>query len=129
MQTPDGTCPKLTINRRGPFREGEYAQLLDRRGRSYLVHLTERNLFESHIGNYPARELIGQPEGSWIVTNKGHRLLAVRPTLADLTLRMPRLATVMYPKDLGRCSFTPICFQARECWRPERGPARSRWRC
>ena len=58
-------------------------------------------MFESHIGNYPARDLIGQPEGSWIVTNRGHRLLAVRPALADLTLRMPRLATVMYPKDLG----------------------------
>ena len=27
--------------------------------------------------------------------------MAVRPTLSDLTLRMPRLATVMYPKDLG----------------------------
>ena len=101
MQTPEGSGPKLTLNRRGPFRDGEYVQFLDRRGRSYLVHLTERNLFESHIGNYPARELIGQPEGSWIVTNKGHRLLAVRPTLSDLTLRMPRLATVMYPKDLG----------------------------
>ena len=101
MQTPDGPSPKLTISRRGPFREGEYIQLLDRRGRSYLAHLGEQNMFESHIGNYPVRELIGQSEGSWIVTNKGHRLLAVRPTLADLTLRMPRLATVMYPKDLG----------------------------
>ena len=27
--------------------------------------------------------------------------MAIRPTLSDLTLRMPRLATVMYPKDLG----------------------------
>ena len=90
-----------TIDRRGPFRAGELIQLIDRRGRSYLVHLTETNLFESHMGNYPADDLIGQPEGSWIVTNKGHRLLALRPTLSDLTLRMPRLATVMYPKDLG----------------------------
>ena len=31
--------------------------------------------------------------------------MAVRPTLSDLTLRMPRLATVMYPKDLGAMLF------------------------
>ena len=58
-------------------------------------------MFETHIGNYPVGDLIGQPEGCWIVTNRGHRLMAIRPTLSDLTLRMPRLATVMYPKDLG----------------------------
>ena len=95
----------MELNRRGPFREGEYIQLLDRRGRSYLVHLTDRNLFESHLGNYPAADLIGQEEGVWITTNKDHRLMAVRPTLSDLTLRMPRLATVMYPKDLGAMLF------------------------
>ena len=66
-----------------------------------MVQLSERNRFESHIGNYPTADLIGQPEGSWVFTNKGHRLMALRPTLSDLTLRMPRLATVMYPKDLG----------------------------
>ena len=91
----------MKLNRRGPFREGEYIQLLDRRGRSYLVRLTDNNLFESHLGNYPAAGLIDQEEGVWITTNKGHWLMAVRPTLSDLTLRMPRLATVMYPKDLG----------------------------
>ena len=65
------------------------------------MQLTPGELFETHIGNYPTGDLIGQPEGTRIVTNRGHRLLAVRPTLSDLTLRMPRLATVMYPKDLG----------------------------
>ena len=91
----------MTLSRRGPFREGEYIQLIDRRGRSYLVHITQTNLFESHIGNYKAADLIGQSEGSWITTSRGHRLMAIRPTLSDLTLRMPRIATVMYPKDLG----------------------------
>ncbi len=91
----------MKLNRRGPFREGEYIQLLDRRGRSYLVHVTRTSMFESHLGNYKASDLIGQDEGSRIRTNRGHSLVAVRPTLSDLTLRMPRLATVMYPKDLG----------------------------
>ena len=89
------------VDRRGPFREGEWVQLVDRRGRTYLVDASPGRLFESHIGNYPMTELVGQDEGCWILTNRGHRLMALRPTLADLTLRMPRLATVMYPKDLG----------------------------
>jgi tRNA (adenine57-N1/adenine58-N1)-methyltransferase len=36
-----------------------------------------------------------------ITTSKGHLLLAVKPTMADFTRLMPRIATVIYPKDLG----------------------------
>ena len=91
----------VDINRRGPFREGERVQLIDRKGRVYLVDIADGNLFESHIGSYPTGELIGRDEGCRVATSRGHRLMAVRPTLSDLTLRMPRIATVMYPKDLA----------------------------
>ncbi len=91
----------MMLDRRGAFREGEHIQLLDRRGRSYLFLLAPGRLFESHIGSVPASEIIGREEGSWLTTSRGHRLMAVRPTLAELTLRMPRLAAVMYPKDLA----------------------------
>ena len=83
------------------FREADYCLLIDRRDRQYLVHLMPGNRFESHIGSCDLTELIGQPAGTWIATAKGHWMIAFKPTLADLTLRMPRIATVMYPKDLG----------------------------
>ncbi|MDP6302741.1 MAG: tRNA (adenine-N1)-methyltransferase [SAR202 cluster bacterium] len=83
------------------FHGGDTALLIDRRGRQYLVQLDEGSRFESHIGKLDIGALIGQPEGSWVMTGSGHRYVAFKPTLADLTLRMPRLATVMYPKDLG----------------------------
>ncbi len=83
------------------FREGDTALLIDRRGRQYLIKLEEGNRFESHVGKLDVGALIGQPEGTWLVTGSGHRYIAFKPTLADLTLRMPRIATVMYPKDLG----------------------------
>ena len=91
----------MELNRRGPFREGEYVQLLDRRGRSYMIQLDPDGRFESHTGNVPLSEIIGRPDGSYVFTSRGHRLMALRPTLSELTLRMPRIATVMYPKDLG----------------------------
>ena len=34
-------------------------------------------------------------------TSRGQRLVAVRPTLAEFVLEMPRGAQVIYPKDLG----------------------------
>ena len=83
------------------FREADYCLLIDRRDRQYLVRLKPGNRFESHIGSCDLTELIGQPAGTWIETAKGHWMIAFMPTLADLTLRMPRIATVMYPKDLG----------------------------
>ena len=83
------------------FREADYCILIDRRDRQYLVHLVPGNRFDSHIGSIELTKIIGQPPGTWIETAKGHWMIAFKPTLADLSLRMPRIATVMYPKDLG----------------------------
>ncbi|MDP6513636.1 MAG: tRNA (adenine-N1)-methyltransferase, partial [SAR202 cluster bacterium] len=83
------------------FNEGDRALIVDRRDRQYLVQLTQDNRFESHVGNFDLSQLIGMPYGSWLTSPSGHRIIAYKPTLADITLRMPRIATVMYPKDLG----------------------------
>ena len=83
------------------FREGDSALLIDRKGRRYMVRLERSAEFHTHIGHFSHDELLGQDEGAWLLTSKGHYLLAVKPTMADFTLEMPRIATVVYPKDLG----------------------------
>ncbi len=83
------------------FREGEHALVLDRKGRRYLVELERSAVFHTHIGNVGHDELIGQAEGVRVTSSRGHSLLAVKPTMADFTRAMPRIATVVYPKDLG----------------------------
>jgi tRNA (adenine57-N1/adenine58-N1)-methyltransferase len=45
--------------------------------------------------------LLGEPEGVTVRTTLGSRLVAVRPTLSEYVLEMPRGAQVIYPKDLG----------------------------
>ena len=40
-------------------------------------------------------------DGTTVRTTRGARLVAVRPTLAEYVLEMPRGAQVIYPKDLG----------------------------
>ena len=57
--------------------------------------------FHTHAGVLEHDSLIGTPEGSTVRTTLGSRLVAVRPTLAEYVLEMPRGAQVIYPKDLG----------------------------
>lgn len=88
-------------SKRYVFREGEHALVLDRKGRRYLVELERSATFHTHIGNISHDELIGETEGVRVMSSRGHALLAVKPTMADFTRAMPRIATVVYPKDLG----------------------------
>lgn len=83
------------------FQEGDKALIQDKRGRHYLITLAASKKFESHIGAFPHEDLIGQEDGAWVTTNRGHVLLAVKPTMAEFTVEMPRIATVIYPKDVG----------------------------
>jgi tRNA (adenine57-N1/adenine58-N1)-methyltransferase len=84
-----------------PFAEGERVLLLDNKKRRYLVTLEPGAEFHSHAGYVPHADLIGAPEGVTVSSTLGARFLAIRPTLADFVLKMPRGAQVIYPKDLG----------------------------
>ncbi len=83
------------------FEEGDLAVLYDRRSREHLVHLEKSATFESHLGNLKHCKIIGTPQGSWIATSTGHLFLVFKPTRFQYTLNMPRIATIVYPKDLG----------------------------
>ena len=80
---------------------GDRVLLLDRKRRRYLVTLAEAGEFHTHAGPVPHAQLLGQQEGFVARSTTGATYLAVRPTLADFVLKMPRGAQVIYPKDLG----------------------------
>ena len=88
-------------SREGEFRVGDLALFLDRKNRKYLVTLGENQVFHSHLGRLSHDQVIDHSVGGWYRTDRGHTLLAVRPTLADFVLEMPRGPTIIYPKDLG----------------------------
>jgi tRNA (adenine57-N1/adenine58-N1)-methyltransferase len=83
------------------FSAGDLVLLVDRRGRRYLVTLAHGEEFHSHAGPLRHDALIGADEGMEIVTTHGKHYRAFRPTLEDFVLKMPRGATVVYPKDIG----------------------------
>ncbi len=75
--------------------------LVDAKRRRHLVTLAEGGEFHTHAGVLAHDDIIGQPDGATVRTTKSARLTAVRPTLAEYVLEMPRGAQVIYPKDLG----------------------------
>ena len=85
-----------------PFAAGDSALVLDRKGRRYLVTLSPEGSFHTHAGVVPHSAFLGRPEGVVARSTSGAWYRAVRPTLADFVLKMPRGAQVVYPKDLGQ---------------------------
>jgi len=83
------------------FRPGDRVLLVDNRKRRHLITLVAGGEFHTHAGIVRHDELIGEPEGLTVRTTRGARLTAVRPTLAEYVLEMPRGAQVIYPKDIG----------------------------
>ena len=83
------------------FHLGDSVLLLDRKGRRYLVTLAEEQVFYSHLGRLYHSQLIDHGVGGWYRTDRGHTVLAVRPTLGDFVRHMPRGPQIIYPKDLG----------------------------
>lgn len=91
---------------RGPLGAGERVLLIDPKQRRYLIRLQPGGRFQTHAGILEHDEVIGAPEGSEVLARRPGELgprkfLALRPTLSDVVLKMPRGAQVIYPKDLG----------------------------
>jgi tRNA (adenine57-N1/adenine58-N1)-methyltransferase len=83
------------------FAAGDRVLLVDAKRRRHLVTLAEGGEFHTHAGVLAHDLLLGQVEGVTVRTTLGSRLVAVRPTLSEYVLEMPRGAQVIYPKDLG----------------------------
>jgi tRNA (adenine57-N1/adenine58-N1)-methyltransferase catalytic subunit len=93
-----------------PLRPGDKVLLVDRKKRRYLQTLSETGTFHFHGGLIHHADMIGLPEGSAVRSTKGQTLLVVRPTSADWTVKAPRGAQVVYPKDQAMiCQLADIC--------------------
>ncbi len=93
------------MNGHAVFQDGEQVLLIDARGKRHLIFLRKSETFHSDRGWITHDAIIGQPEGSWVRSSLGLRYLALRPTLAEYVLEMPRGAQVIYPKDLAMILF------------------------
>jgi tRNA (adenine57-N1/adenine58-N1)-methyltransferase catalytic subunit len=75
--------------------------LIDAKDRQYLITLREGGEFHTHAGVVQHSDIVGRSEGVLARGTNDRSFLVLRPTLADVIVKMPRGAQVIYPKDLG----------------------------
>ena len=95
-ETPSSSSIALRL-----LQAGERIVIVDAKRRRYLVTLAEDGQFHTHAGFFAHADLIGRDEGTTVLSTGGAKYTAIRPTLAEFVLKMPRGAQVIYPKDLG----------------------------
>lgn len=83
------------------FKEGDLALLIDRKERRHMLELDASKTYFTHAGSVAHSDIIGKEDGCRIRTSGGQTMLVVKPTLSDFVLEMPRIAQVVYPKDIG----------------------------
>jgi tRNA (adenine57-N1/adenine58-N1)-methyltransferase len=93
------------VNDGALLQDGEQVLLVDQRGKRHLIFLRKSETFHSDRGWVAHDTIIGQADGTWVRSSMGLRYLALRPTLAEYVLDMPRGAQVIYPKDLAMILF------------------------
>ena len=84
-----------------PLKSGELLLLVDPKDRRYLITLETGKEFHSHSGFISHDDLIKSGDGVRIKSSGGMEYLAIRPTMADAILKMPRAAQIIYPKDIA----------------------------
>ena len=89
----------------GPFAEGDLALLIDSRGRQYLITLGAGQVFHSHFGAVPHDEIIGRDQGARVRSASGKMVIALKPSLSDYVMNMPRHSQIIYPKDAAAILF------------------------
>ena len=86
----------------GPFRIGDRVQLTGPKGRMNTVTLEAGGEFHTHRGVLQHDQVIGQPDGSVVMSSNDIEYLALRPLLTDFVMSMPRGAAIIYPKDAAQ---------------------------
>ncbi len=83
------------------FASGERIHLINYKGRTYPLNLKAGATFGFSGEKILHDDIIGQEDGTEVRFSGGTRFLALKPTLAEYTLHMPRGAQILYPKDLA----------------------------
>lgn len=86
----------------GVLRPGERVTLTDAKGRRHSIVLSPGAVFNTTKGMVRHDDLIGGPQGVVVRSVGGLEFLAMRPTMAEFTVTMPREAAVVYPKEAAQ---------------------------
>jgi tRNA (adenine57-N1/adenine58-N1)-methyltransferase len=69
--------------------------------KKWLVKISKKELFHTHLGILKHADAIGKEYGSKIITNKDKYVYLLKPTMYDYVMKIQHGTQIVYPKDLG----------------------------
>ncbi len=69
--------------------------------RQFLVQMASGLKLSSDHGAMDVDSIIGKPFGYTGTTHLGHPFYCLKPSISDIMLKVKRMTTIVYPKDLG----------------------------
>lgn len=69
--------------------------------KKWLVKVSKKEEFHTHIGIIKHSDAIGKEFGSRLVTNKDKYVYLLKPTVYDYIMKIQHGTQIVYPKDLG----------------------------
>ena len=82
------------------IREGDRVLLVDRRGKRYLVTVSNRE-FHTDLGIINLGELVEKDYGESVISHKGEEFRILKPDVNDIIAKMRRGPQIVHPKDAG----------------------------
>lgn len=83
------------------LKPGDFVYLYHSDRMKYLVELKETGRFSTHRGWVEFGRIVGREYGDTVSTQLHCRFCLLKPTAADLLLKVKRATTIVYPKDMG----------------------------
>jgi tRNA (adenine57-N1/adenine58-N1)-methyltransferase len=77
---------------------------------SYLLTLPESGTFSTHKGNIDLGAILTKDYGDAIKSHTGNVFYILKPTLADLAIKVRRTTTIVYSKDAGMMLLRTVVF-------------------
>ncbi len=83
------------------IKPGDFILLYHSDNMKFLLEVQSEGKFSTHRGNVDFAQILGKSYGDWVETQLGAKFFILKPTLADLELKVKRTTTIVYPKDSG----------------------------
>ena len=83
------------------IKQNSYVLFFFNNSKKWLMKVSKKQQFHTHIGIINHKDAIGKEYGSIIKTNKGKYVYLLEPTIHDYVMKSQRSTQIVYPKDLG----------------------------
>lgn len=83
------------------IKQNSYVLFFYNDSKKWLMKVSKKQQFHTHIGVINHKDVIGKEFGSTIKTNKGKYIYLFEPTIHDYIMKSQRSTQIVYPKDLG----------------------------